>query len=161
MEINNNNSLYLHDKCEDKGEDKTDNGMQCENKISQSVTTIVSGGLTHLESSYKKIIKIKTMMSEAKISSSDIDESLKISNVTPSADKTNSESNKLAENSVNESAENEINKKAVIRSVSGGLDCTTDDETTQHEIVISKVPMIIEQKAADMTQSNGESEFNF
>lgn len=167
MEINNNDSLYLH-KCEDKG-DKKDKRMQCENKISQSTTTVATS-LKHVESSQSGKVEIKTMSVEkADVQvitvalSSDIDESPVISEgeeMTQPADNIENESSKIAENfdeKINESAETGSNNNEMITSDSAELD---DDEVNQLGITISKSPLIIEPEAA-MTHSKGESEVIF
>lgn len=67
MEIN-NNSLYLH-KCEDKS-DNNDKRMQCENKFSQSVSTVKSGftGEKLASNSLERTIDIEIMsVSEEKM----------------------------------------------------------------------------------------------
>lgn len=163
MEINNNNSLYLHGKCEDKG-DNGDKRAQCENKISQTLTTSV---LCRVEKSPQDKVKSKTKMSEEKVEvtmpSGDIDESPAVSDkeVTQSTDSVENNSGHLAEISdkrVTESAENEIINHTVITSDSAVL--APDDEVDSIGITKSKVPPMIEHTVT-VTTSTGESEVYF
>lgn len=163
MEINNNNSLYLHGKCEDKS-DNGDKRAQCESRISQTLTTSVS---CRVEKSPLGKVKSKTKMSEEKVEvtipSSDIDESPAVSDkeMTQSVDSVENNSGHLAENSdkrVTESAENEFINQMVITSDSAVL--PPDDEVDSIGITKSKVPPMIEQTVT-VTTSNGESEVYF
>lgn len=165
MEINNNNSLYLHGKCEDKG-DNGDKRAQCESRISQGLTTSV---LCRVQKSPQDEISSKTKMSEERqkvevtISSADIDESPIVSDkeMTPSADNVKNNSGNAAESSDkhgSESAGNESIHQAVITSVSAVL--APDDEVDSIGITKSKVPPMIEHTVTATTAS-GESEVYF
>lgn len=144
MEIN-NNSPYLHEKCEDKG-DKSDKRPPCEMRISQSLST-VARSLRYCESSQ---IEIKTMCDEQVMitSNSDIDESPKIAaddELTSSAEVTGDP----PESSESKSA---TNCRGMIKN-----DIEASDEVNQQEIKSSKAPLIIQQSPG-MTQSSGESD---
>lgn len=163
MEINNNNSLYLHGKCEDKG-DNGDKRAQCESKISQTLTTSVS---CRVKKPPQDEIGSKTKMSEERaevtISSADIDESPMVSDkeMTQSADNVKNNSGNAAESSDkrdSESAENESINQAVITSVSAVP--APDDEVDSIGITKSKVPPMIEHTVTATTTS-GESEVYF
>lgn len=163
MEINNNNSLYLHGKCEDKG-DNGDKRAQCESKISQSLTTSVS---CRVQKPPQDEIGSKTKMSEDRvevtISSGDIDESPIVSDkeMTQSADNVKNNSGNGVESSDkrdSESAGNESINQAVITSVSAVL--APDDEVDSIGITKSKVPPMIEHTVTATTAS-GESEVYF
>lgn len=168
MEINNNNSLYLHHKCEDK-RDKNDNEMQCENKISQSVTRVADGLVREkiMETSPKEIVVIKEIkMEQDEIKSveitlkNDSDECQQASNeiMTQLPDKVP----KIAENLPNESAEKIINNEELITSDSERLEKEKlEGEVNRKSMMTGEVQLevsLINEQKTEMTQSNGESE---
>lgn len=176
MEINNNNSLYLHETFEDKG-DKSDMRMQCENKISQSVTTVKSGFSREklVASSLKEIIEIRTMSVEItddkEVSvalSSDSDESFQSDfdgmstlKVTPSipdyeSSQVSVEIAETADKEVNKIARDEADNGKVIKTDSERLEVKCESKET-FGITTSEAPMINETNE-EMTQSKGESE---
>lgn len=169
MEINNNNSHYLH-KCEDKG-DNVDKRMQCENKISQSTKTLTKGFSRQkiVANSLKELIEIKAMSSE-KMSevdadvafNDDSDESLQSDSetMTTSPETVTEISDKIAENSdkrVNESFVVQINNE-MITNDSERFDSKCDDEVNEVGITASKVPLINERIETEITKTIGESE---
>lgn len=164
MEINNNNSLYLHEKCEDKG-DKSDNRMQCENKISQ---TVVAKGFSRqriVENSLREIIDVTRMNAEVESvidkeafkNDSDVSQAHN-EIVTQFIDKKLKIPVEIARESdkqVNESCE--ARDKSSITSDSGGLVQKSDEEVIQLKMTTSKAPLINE-RTSEVTTLKGESE---
>lgn len=162
MEINNNNSPYLHGKCEDKG-DKIDKRVQCENKNSQVVTSKSFSREKLVEKSLKQMIEImeETNKIDVKVAfSSDSDESLQSHNefMTPPPDKVLQFPDEITENSSNESDEKVINNGELIKIDSERLEAKFVDEVNQAAITTSEVPLINEGNS-EVTPSGGESDY--
>lgn len=168
MEINNNNSLYLHEKCEDKG-DKSDNRMQCENKISQKLTVVAKGFSRQriVENSLREIIDVTRMNAEVdscvdKVALKDDSDVSQAHNeiVTQYIDKKLKIPVEIARESdkqVNESAASEADDKGMITNDSVGLVQKCDEEVIQPKVTTSKAPLINEL-TSEVTTLKGESE---
>lgn len=160
-EINNNNSLNLHE-CEDRG-DKVDKRMQCENSFSQSMTTVTRGFSREriVQNSLKEIIQLRTMEAEASSEiptfSIDIDSEESLTKLSDKILIKVENSNET----FNESAEKDINNKEMITSDSARLGVMCEEgDVNEAEITTSNEPLINEREA-EVTQSNGESMLRF
>lgn len=148
MEINNNNSFYLHE-CEDKG-DNNDKKMQCKNNFSQSVKAAKSGFSRKklVENSIKDIIDIVTMsLSEKDPSNDGNDESSQLKNeiVTPSSGI-----------KIPDEVDNENSGIEMIRSDSERLENNCDDEGDSVGITTSE-KSLTDVEVAEVTWVEGES----
>lgn len=161
MEINNNNSLYLQRKCEDKG-DNNDKRVQPENNIIQVVTTTRSRFSREkiVRNSLKEMIEVQAMNAQNNEAafSSDSDQSHN-ETMTQLEDKILKAPEEITENFVNENAENSI-KNEMIKSDSERLEAAKCVEDVTQPAIATTDSSTNELKIK-MTQSIGESRFTY
>lgn len=158
MEINNNNSPYLHTLAEDKG-DKIDKRVQYENKVSQVVARTGFSRAKIVENSLKKIIELQTMSSEI---SEDVNVALRLDS-DESRQSPNEVVTQLRDNIPKLPAETtreiEINNEEMIKADSERLGTKCAEDVNRAAITADEVPPK-SKPIVDVTPSRGESEFS-